>query len=149
MKQRIWKVWGLLGMAVVFNSGCQPVADAWMTGWTSAAAQNQIMLVHGDPPSLGQQRLTSQSGVYPDLAAFIRTRGTPDFVAESSTRDRHFLILYYLVSKRAYACRAKAPSTRQMEITGPYPITHQVYQLLRGFKQQAAGRSAAKRKASD
>jgi len=136
MMRRIWSVWGLVGLAVVLGSGCQTVSDAWTAGWTSAAAQDQIMLVRDVPPSLGQRRLTSQSGVYPELGVFLRAHGTPDFVAETTTHERHFLILYYLNTKHAYACRAKAPATRQIEFAGPYPITPREYRLLRGFKQQ-------------
>ncbi|KAB2639648.1 MAG: hypothetical protein DVB25_05285 [Verrucomicrobia bacterium] len=133
----------LLGLALVLLSACQPVSDAWAAGWTEAAAHDQIMLVRAVPPSLGQQRLLSQSGVYPDLAGFLRTRGMPDFLAETSTHNRHFLILYYLNARRAYSCRAKAASTRQIEFTGPYRITRREDRLLREFRQQAAGRLAA------
>jgi hypothetical protein len=144
MMKRIWKAGRvLLGLVVALTSSCQPVSDAWVTGWTGAAAQGQIMLVRRDPPSLGQQRLLSQSGVYPELGVFLRARGQPDFVAETTTRNRHFLILYYLGTKHAYACQAKAPATRQIEFAGPYPITRREYQLLHGFKQQAAGGPAA------
>ena len=133
----------LLGLAVVLLSACQPVSDAWVTGWTERAAHDQIMLVREDPPSLGQRRLLSQSGVYPDLGVFLGARGMPDFLAETTTHNRHFLILYYLEAKRAYACRAKAASTRQIEFTGPYPITRREVRLLRAFKQEAAQRLAA------
>lgn len=138
----IRNAWVLLGPALVLLSACQPVSDAWNAGWTEAAAHDQIMLVRKAPPSLGQRRLQSQSGVYPELGVFLQARGMPDFLAETTTHERHFLILYYLESKRAYACRAKAPSTRQIEFTGPYPITQREYRLLRGFKQQANGRIA-------
>lgn len=137
--QRIWNGWGVLALVVGLTSGCRPVSDAWLTGWTGAAAQGQIMLVRSDPPSLGQRRLISQSGVYPDLGVFLRARGLPDFLAETTTHDRHFLILYYLDAKRAYACSARAPATRRVEFAGPYPITEREYHLLRGFKRQAAG----------
>jgi len=140
--KRIRNAWFLLGPALVLFSACQPVTDAWNAGWTEAAAHDQIMLVRKDPPSLGQRRLLSQSGVYPDLGVFLQRQGMPDFLAETTTHDRHFLILYYLESKRAYACRAKAASTRQIEFTGPYPITQREYKLLHGFKQQANGRIA-------
>ena len=130
----------MLGLALGLLSACQPLTDAWVTGWTERAAHDQIMLVREDPPSLGQQRLLSQSGVYPGLGVFLRARGTPDFLAETTTHNRHFLILYYLDAKRAYACRAKAASTRQIELTGPYPITRREVRLLRDFQQQAADR---------
>jgi hypothetical protein len=110
-----------------------------MTGWTGAAAKDQIMLVRRDPPSLGQRRLTRQSGVYPDLGVFLGAQGMPDFLAEANTNKRHFLILYYLDARRAYACRAKAPATRQIEFTGPYAMTKREYDLLQKFKKQAAG----------
>lgn len=132
----------LLGLAPVLLGACQPVSDAWAAGWTEAAAHDQIMLVRKEPPSLGQRRLLSQSGVYPDLRVFLQAHGTPDFLAETTTHNRHFLILYYLEAKHAYACRAKPPSTRQIEFTGPYPITRREVRLLRGFKQQANGRVA-------
>ncbi|MEI7910693.1 MAG: hypothetical protein WCK77_13735 [Verrucomicrobiota bacterium] len=140
VKKRTRSARVLLGLALVLLCGCQPVSDAWATGWTATAAHDQIMLVREDPPSLGQRRLQSQSGVYPDLAVFLQTKGMPDFLAETTTHDRHFLILYYLATKRAYACRAKAPSTRQIEFTGPYAITPREVRVLRGFKQQANGR---------
>lgn len=142
--RRIWKACFLLGLAAVPGTGCRPVSDAWMTGWTAAAAQDQIMLVRSEPPSLGYRRLTSQSGVYPKLEVFLRAQGMPDFVAETSNRERHFLILYYLKAKHAYACRAKAPSTREIEFTGPYPITPREHRMLRGFQQQAARGAAEK-----
>ena len=132
----------LLGLVVLGLCACQPVSDAWVTGWTERAAHDQIMLVRENPPSLGQRRLQSQSVVYPDLGVFLQARGSPDFLAETTTHDRHFLILYYLKAKCAYACRAKAASTRQIEFTGPYPITRREVRLLRNFKQQAAGRLA-------
>jgi len=139
-KMRCWKSLILLAWVLGLLSACQPVSDAWVTGWTERAAHDQIMLVRENPPSLGQQRLLSQSGVYPDLGVFLQTRGAPDFLAETTTHDRHFLILYYLDAKRAYACRAKAASTRQIELTGPYRITRREVGLLREFKQQAAER---------
>lgn len=138
-----WKTGGLTGLWIVLLSACHPVSDAWMTGWTEAAAKDQLMLVRNDPPSLGQRRLTSQAGIYPDLGTFLRTRGMPDFLAESNASNRHFLILYYLKAKCAYACRAKAPETREIEVSGPYPMTRRESRLLQGFKQEAAGRPAA------
>lgn len=134
----------LLGTALVLVllNSCQPVSDAWMTGWTERAAHDQIMLVREQPPSLGQRRLQSQSVVYPDLGVFLRARGMPDFLAETTTHNRHFLILYYLEAKHAYSCHAEAASSRQIEFTGPYPITRREVRLLQAFKQQAAGRFA-------
>ena len=134
---------GAMGMAMALGGGCRPVADAWMTGWTGAEANDRIMLVRQQPRTLGYQRMLSQAGVYPDLAIFVNERGMPDFLAESTTNNRHFLILYYLEKRSAYACRAKAPSTREIEFSGPYPITEREYRLLGDLKRGSDGSSAS------
>jgi hypothetical protein len=82
--------------------------------------------------------MVSQCGVYPDLGIFLEHRGMPDFLAESTTNSRHFLVLYYLDARSAYACRAKAPRTREIDFNGPYPITDREYRLLRGLKSDVA-----------
>lgn len=84
-----------------------------------AQANDRIMLVRKEPRTLGFQRLESQSGVYPDLGVFLHVHGMPDFLAESTTANRHFLILYYLENRCAFACRAKEASTRVIEFSGP------------------------------
>lgn len=126
--------WGLLALACGWGASCRPVADAWMTGWTSARANDRIMVVRAEPRSLGYQRMVSQAGVYPDLAVFLNRRGMPDCVAESTNADRHLLILYYLETRTAYACRALAPSSRQIEFAGPYSITGREYDVLSGLR---------------
>lgn len=130
--------YGLVGLVVAMTGACRPVTDAWVAGWTGAEANDRIMLVRQEPRSLGYQRMVSQSGVYPDLGTFLERRGMPDFLAESTTNSRHFLILYYLDAKSAYACRAKAPSTREIDFAGPYTITDREYRLLRGLKSDVA-----------
>lgn len=132
----------VVGLAVVLISGCRPVADAWMTGWTGAEANDRIMLIRQEPRSLGYQRMQSQAGVYPDLGVFLDHRGMPDFLAESTSNKRHFLILYYLDASSAYACRAKAPSTREIEFAGPYAMTRKEVNLLREMKGNGAGQPA-------
>jgi hypothetical protein len=121
----------------VLAGACRPLGDAWVSGWTESQANDQIMLVRQEPRTLGFQRLESQSGVYPDLGVFLRVHGMPDFLAESTTSNRHFLILYYLDNRCAFACRAKDPSTRIIEFSGPYPITEREFQLLEGLKREA------------
>jgi hypothetical protein len=128
-----------MGLWVVLLSACQPVSDAWLTGWTETEARDRIMWVRNEPPSLGQRRLTHQTGVYPQLGGFLRTRGMPDFLAESYANDRHYLILYYLTAKRAYICRAKPPQTREIEFSAPYAMTRREYRMLQGFKREAEG----------
>ncbi|MEI6673758.1 MAG: hypothetical protein WCO57_01135 [Verrucomicrobiota bacterium] len=136
---RQWKAWGLAGLWVVLAGACHPVSDAWLTGWTEAEAKDQIMLVRNEPPSLGLRRLTNQAEVYPDLGVFLHAHGMPDFLAESAAGNRHFLILYYLDAKRAYSCRAKAAATREIEFSGPYPMTRREHRLLQGLRKAAAG----------
>lgn len=133
----------LAAAACMLATGCGPVADAWMTGRTAAAAEDQIMLVRADPPSFGFQRLQHQSGVYPDLGLFLSQNGLPDFLAETTGGNRHYLILYYLKKRQAYACRTLAARTRDVEFAGPYPITDKEYKLLTGFQKEAARRRAA------
>ncbi|MEI6655832.1 MAG: hypothetical protein WCP45_13795 [Verrucomicrobiota bacterium] len=140
---RKWTAWGLTGLWVVLTGACHPVSDAWLTGWTETEAKDQIMLVRKEPSSLGLRRLTNQAGVYPDLGGFLHAHGMPDFLAESNAGNRHFLILYYLDANRAYSCRTLAPETREIEFSGPYPMTRREHHLLRGLKKVAAGMPAA------
>jgi len=95
------------------------------------------MLIRDNPPSFGQQRLISQMGVYPDLRIFVAKRGVPDFLAEMTNRDRHYLILYYLQSRQAFACRVQRSETRDIQFAGPYPVTPKEYRTLQGFRHQA------------
>lgn len=128
---------GVMLAAVILAGACRPVGDAWVTGWTEAQANDRIMLVRGEPRTLGYRRLVSQSGVYPDLGLFLHQRGLPDFLAESTTGNRHFLILYYLGDRSAFACRAKAPSTRTIEFSGPYPITEREVTVLEDLQRKS------------
>lgn len=127
---------GASGVAALALSGCGPVADAWEMGRTGAEANDHIMLVRAEPPTLGYRRLVSQSGVYPDLGVFLSQRGKPDFLAETNSSDRHYLILYYLDRREAFSCRTRVPRTREVEFAGPYPITPGEYRTLSGFKRQ-------------
>lgn len=128
---RRWNIsWVWLALLWVAATGCRPVADAWMAGWTQGRANDRIMLVCETPRTLGYQRLVNQAGIYPDLADFLHHRGSPDFLAESTVAHSHFLILYYLDDRTAFACRAKDPGTRAVEFSSPYPITEREYVLL-------------------
>lgn len=109
-----------------------------MPGSMAAASNNQIMLVRSQPASFGYQRLTNQSGVYPDLGVFISQKGLPDFLAETHNKDRHYFILYYLNHREAYACRTPSARTRKVEFAGPYPITDREYRVLDGFRKESA-----------
>lgn len=124
-------------VAILSLAGCGAVSDAWMTGWTQTAANDRIMLVRAEPPSFGHRRLVLQSRLYPDLALFLGKRGLPGFIAEISNRDRHYLILYYLPDREAYACRTGGAGSHQIEFAGPYPITSSEARTLEGFQHQA------------
>ena len=127
----------LLGLSALCLSACGPVADAWMTGWTDSAANDRIMLVRHEPASFGYTRLNRQARLYPDLASFVANRGLPGFIAEITNRRQHYLILYYVENRQAFACRTKGAGSHEIEFAGPYPITGREYKTLEGFRQQA------------
>lgn len=115
---------------------CSTMGDAWMTGWTQRAATDQMMLVDNPPPTLGWQRLDFQRKVYPDLDRFLAAAGLPDFLAETINDGRRYLVLYYLDTRRAFACRTNRPDDRSMEFAGPYPITQREFELLRELQRR-------------
>ncbi len=130
------------GGVAVLLAGCGAGSSPWLAGTNAHAAEDQIMLVRAEPPSFGFRRLMHEAREYPDLSVFLRQRGVPDFLAETTNDDRHYLILYYLERRQAFACRTRT-SRRSIEFAGPYPITPREVELLRGFRQQAARRLAA------
>lgn len=98
------------------------------------------MLVRREPPSFGYTRLMTQVGNHPDIGVFMGRNGTPDFLAETGSRQHQYFILYYLSSRRAYACRTRSGNGRDVEFAGPYPITKGEYKLLNGFRTNAERR---------
>jgi hypothetical protein len=104
-------------------------------GGMSAAAQNQIMLVRQEPPSFGFRRLSAQASVHPDLGFFVSQQGVPNFLAETGRGDRHYFILYYLSSRKAYVCRIRGGRSEVVEFAGPYPITAREYRMLDAFRK--------------
>src|SRR5690606_31573125 len=128
---------GVLGL-----TSCGTVSDAWQAGQSAEAAEDQIMLVRGEPASFGHKRLMRQASSYPDLSVFLGQRGFPDFLAETSNSDRHYLILYYLDRKHAFAARTRGGRAQTIEFAGPYPITEREVSLLSRFKSDAALRRA-------
>ena len=106
--------------------------------WSERAAQDRIMLVREEPPTLGFRRLAFQSGSHPDLSKFLSNKGRPDFIAETSTDDRQYLILYYLGPEKAYACRSWRGQPNTIEFAGPYPITSKEADVLRELKRTSA-----------
>lgn len=121
-------------LAGLFGTSCVQVGESWMAGRMAAAAKDQIMLVRAEPPSFGYHRLGYQAATYPDLAAFVRKHGLPDFLAETGERGRQYFILYYLEDRKAFACRTTS-GARAVEFAGPYPITAREFRLLDNFRR--------------
>jgi len=115
----------LLAICLLALASCGPRIH-----WTERAAHDRIMLVKDTPPTLGHRRLLYQSTRHPDLARFLHTNGEPDFIAETSSDDRLYLILYYLDPKRAYACRSWRDRPDGIEFAGPYPMTEHETEIL-------------------
>lgn len=93
-------------------------------------AKNQMMLVRKEPPTFGYYRLTSQMQIYPDLAIFLESKGSPDFLAETRDQNRSYFILYYLTKREAFACRTHPERAKFIEFSGPYPITRKEFKIL-------------------
>ena len=102
--------------------------------WSERAAQDRIMLVRTHPETLGHKRIVYQASAHPDFAKFLRTSGEPDFIAETSSESRQYMILYYLDSKNAFASRSWRGSQQQVEFAGPYPMTKKEIELLQKLK---------------
>jgi hypothetical protein len=127
----------LAALAALVLSSCVSGTQGWNAGWTERAAQDRIMLVRNAPETLGHRRLTYQSAAHPDLGIFLESRGLPDFIAETSSDDRQYLILYYLNSKRAFACRTHRASGSSIDFAGPYHMTDRETKVLRDLQKES------------
>ena len=97
------------------------------------------MLVRREPPTFGFQRLAALATAYSDLGVFLGQSGDPDFLAETNKSGNRYLILYYTNSSKAFACRTGGESSRQVEFSGPYPITVGEARTLQGLRDRSAG----------
>jgi hypothetical protein len=104
-------------------AGCAEFEESGLPGSAASMAHNQIMYVSKEPESFGYYRLSTLADGYSDLEFFLRKRGDPDFLAETSNGGRHYMIVYYLRDRQAYASRPRIGSRRSLEFAGPYPIT--------------------------
>ncbi len=127
----------LAALAALVLSSCVPVTQGWNAGWTERAAQDRIMLVRNSPETLGHRRLVYQSAAHPDLGTFLDSRGMPDFIAETSSDDRQYLILYYLDSRRAFACRTYRSAGSTIDFAGPYQMTERETKVLRDLQRES------------
>lgn len=121
--------------AGVLLAGCADFEESGLPGSASSMARNQMMLVREEPPSFGYYRLTSQTQIYPDLAIFLKSKGTPDFLAETRDQNRSCFILYYLGKREAYACRTHPERPQAMVFAGPQTITLKEYQTLDSMRE--------------
>lgn len=128
-----------LTASALFFCSCSPSGGSGFLNGTTSAANNRIMLVRQNPPTFGLHRLIALSSHYPDLAAFINGKGLPDFLAETSKGDNRYLILYYLKERKAFACRTGSGASRQVEFSGPYPVTENEFRTLSKIGAHPAG----------
>lgn len=133
------KAGGMMMVAACLLCGaCARFEESGLPGSAASMARNQIMLVRKTPPSFGYYRLSSQARIFPDMAFFIERHGTPDFLAETSSQDQNYFILYYLQKRHAYACRTRAGQSHAIEFAGPYPITKKEYHILESVRDRDA-----------
>lgn len=122
----------------LFCGSCTPVGNSAFLTSTTSAANNHIMLVRQNPPTFGFQRLTALSLRHPDLGVFVARNGIPDFLAETNKGDNRYMILYYLPSRKAFACRSGSGDSREVEFSGPYPVTESELRTLEKLRAPAA-----------
>lgn len=116
----------------ILSGSCAPT---YLGG--TAAANDHIMLVRQNPPTFGFQRLSALSARHPDLAIFIGQSGSPDFLAETNKGGNRYLILYYLSSRKAFACRTGSENSHAVEFSGPYPVTEGEFRTLSRLRDPA------------
>ena len=142
IKRRRW-----LGLGVVVFLVCGSCArfeESGLPGSAASMAHNQIMYVSKEMQTFGYYRLSTLSRTYPDLDFFVRRRGVPDFLAETSNAGRHYLIVYYLSDRQAYASRPRMGSRKALEFAGPYPITPKEVMVLRKLQMGGAQTQGAR-----
>ncbi|WP_035608717.1 hypothetical protein [Haloferula sp. BvORR071] len=122
----------LAGSCTPFRGG------GWEAGWTERAAQDRIMLVRNSPETLGHRRLVFQSATHPDLKVFLSQKGLPDFIAETSSDDRQYLVLYYLDKRKGYICRTHRVENSEVVFAGPYNMTKRETGVLRELQHNSS-----------
>lgn len=135
----VWQ--GLPLLAMLVTAGCAKFEESGLPGSAASMAHNQMMYVSKERQSFGYYRLETLSRRYSDLDFFVRKRGMPDFLAETSNEGRHYLIVYYLADRQAFASRPRMGSRRALEFAGPYPITPKevvILEKLRNGSSQGA-----------
>lgn len=126
-----------LALIALFCGACAPATNSAYLSRTASAANDHIMLVRRAPTTFGFQRLAALATAYPDLGVFIRQSGDPDFLAETNKGGNRYLILYYTKSRTQFACRTGEGRSRQVEFSGPYPITEGELSTLQGLRTRS------------
>jgi len=130
---------GMLALPLLLCGACAPTGHnaAGYVRRTTSAANDHIMLVRHAPPTFGFQRLSALSTLYPDLGIFLNQEGYPEFLAETNKGENRYLILYYIGPRKAFACRSGAGNSRQVEFSGPYPVTEKEVRTLQDLRDKA------------
>ena len=128
----------LLLLAPLLLAACSPFDEE--IGRSERAAQDRIMLVRNAPETLGHRRLVYQSAAHPSLRVFLRDEGLPDFIAETSSEDRLYMILYNLDSMSAYSCRTRRGADLPVDVAGPYKMTKRETAVLRELQNGSEDR---------
>jgi hypothetical protein len=115
---------------------CATFEESGLPGSAASMAHNQMMFVRSAPETFGHYRLTSLARAKPDLDEFLRKRGQPDFLAETSNRGRSYYFLYYLRDRQAFSVRPRAGQARSLEFAGPYPVTDREYEILDAIRRK-------------
>jgi hypothetical protein len=122
----------------LLSANCASHRAAWSNGWTEKEANDSIMLVMEKPQTLGWKRLQYHATLHPEFGQFLDKLGTPDCIAETTQSDRHYMILYYLKTRKAYSFRNDTRHvSKPVEVAGPYPISVREHELLSGFQKRA------------
>lgn len=96
------------------------------------------MFVRQEPQTFGHKRLFALSEIYPDLGIFLDQQGYPEFLAETNKSGNRYLILYYTASRKQFVCRSGVGDSRQVEFSGPYPVTNTEFTTLDNLRTSAA-----------
>ncbi|MFK7851459.1 MAG: hypothetical protein AB8D78_10820 [Akkermansiaceae bacterium] len=124
---------GFVGLLI--GPSCTQSGSASFLQRTNAQAKDHIMLVRQEPPTFGFRRLVALSDYYPDLPVFLKSKGLPGFMAETSRGGNRYLILYYTEIREQFAVRSGDGASRQVEFSGPYPITEKEIKALGKLRQ--------------
>jgi hypothetical protein len=133
---RRWVPMLVAAVIAIGLAGCATFEESGLPGSAASMAHNQMMFVRENPQTFGHYRLISLARIKPDLEAFLRSRGLPDFLAETSNRGRSYYILYYLKERQAFASRTRAGQGRSLEFSGPYPVTDKEFETLDAIRRK-------------